>query len=332
MKLPNGTQWTLNDARHILDLKRNLISTSKLDKEGYVMTFGDSSWKVTKGSMVFAKGNLVGSLYLLTNVFDYSLNLVSIGNDASLWHNRLGHMSEKGMKILHSNGSLPNLKEVDLGFCENCVYGKQRRVNFLKVGKEKKSHKLELVHTDVWGPAQVCSFGGSSYFVTFIDDCTRKTWVYYIKKKSDVFETFKRWKALVENETNSKLKCLKFDNGGEFCNNEFDSFCSHNGIRRIKVVPRTPQENGVAERMNRTILERARSMRIHAGFPLNLWADAIDTAVYLINRGPSMALDGDIPEEMWTGKKVNYSFLRVFGCEAFAHVNKENRNKLDAKS
>ena len=92
----------------------------------------------------------------------------------------------------------------------------------------------------MWGPAQVCSLGGSSYFVTFIDDCTRKTWVYCIKKKSDVFETFKRWKALVENETNSKLKCLKFDNGGEFCNNEFDSFCSQNGIRRIKVVPRTP--------------------------------------------------------------------------------------------
>ena len=103
--------------------------------------------------MVFAKGNLVGSLYLLTNVFDYSLNLVSIGNETSLWHNRLGHMSEKGMKMLHSNGSLPNLKEVDLGFCEDCVYGKQKRVNFLKVGNEKKSHKLELVHTDVWGPA-----------------------------------------------------------------------------------------------------------------------------------------------------------------------------------
>ena len=124
MKLPNGTQWTLNDARHIPDLKRNLISTSKLDKEGYVMTFGNGNWKVTKGSMVFAKGNLVGSLYLLTNIFDYSLNLVSIGNDASLWHNRLRHMSKKGMKMLHCNGSLPNLKEVDLGFCEDCVYGK----------------------------------------------------------------------------------------------------------------------------------------------------------------------------------------------------------------
>ena len=86
------------------------------------MTFGDSSWKVTKGSMVFVKGNLVGTLYLLINVFDYFLNLISIGDNASLCHNRLGHMSEKGMKMLHSNGSLPNLKEVDLGFCEDCVW------------------------------------------------------------------------------------------------------------------------------------------------------------------------------------------------------------------
>ena len=84
--------------------------------------------------------------------------------------------------------------------------------------------------------------------------------------------------------------------------------------------------------MNRTILERARSMRIHAGFPLNLWANAIDTVVYFINRGPSMALDGGIPEEMWIGKKVNYSSLIVFGCEAFAHIDKEDRKKLDAKS
>jgi len=149
-------------------------------------------------------------------------------------------MSEKGMKILHSNGSLPNLKELDIRFYEDCVYGKQRRVSFLKVGKEKKSQRLELVHIDVWDPAQVCSLGGSSYFVSFIDDFARKTWMHCIKSKSNVFEMFKIWKAFVEIETNLKLKCLKFDKGGEFCSKEFDTFCSHNGIRRIKVVPRTP--------------------------------------------------------------------------------------------
>ena len=145
------------------------------------------------------------------------------------------------MKILHSRNLLSGLKNVDLDLCENCIYGKQKRVRFLRVGKEKKSEKLELVHTDVWGPAQVSSLGGSCYYVTFIDDATRKTWIYCIQNKSDVFDTFKKWKALVEIETGNKLKCLRSDNGGEYCSKEFDRYCSDHGIRREKTVLRTPQ-------------------------------------------------------------------------------------------
>eukprot|EP00253_Pinus_taeda_P023836 PITA_23836 len=210
--------------------------------------------------------------------------------------------------------------------------GEKKRVRFLRVGKENKNEKLELVHIDVWGPAQVSSLSGSRYYVTFIDYATKKTWIYCIKNKSDVFDTFKKWKALVEIETGKKLKCLRSYNGGEYCSREFDRYCSKHGICREKTVPRTPQENGVSERMNRTIMERARCMRLHAGLPLQFWADAVDTAVYLINRGPSSSLDGGVPEEAWTGKKVNYSFLRPFGCEAFVHIDKENRTKLEAKS
>ena len=114
------------------------------------------------------------------------------------------------------------------------------------------------------------------------------------EKKSDVFNTFKKWKALVENEIGKKLKCLRKDNGGEYCSNEFDNYYSYHGIRIQKEVPGTPQENGVLVRMNRTIMECARCMRLHAGFPLKFWAYAIDTIVYLINRGPSSSLDGYI--------------------------------------
>jgi hypothetical protein len=110
-------------------------------------------------------------------------------------------MSEKGMQILHKINLLPDLKQIDLDFCEHCVYGKHKKVIFLRVRKGKKSERLELVHTYVWGPTQVSSLGGSHYYVTFIDDATRKTWVYCIRQKYDVFDTFKKWKALVENET-----------------------------------------------------------------------------------------------------------------------------------
>ena len=136
---------------------------------------------------------------------------------------------------------------------------------------------------------------------------------------------------MVENGIGKRLNVLRSDNGGEYCSTEFDRYYSENGIRRDKTVPGTPQENGVSKRMNKTIMERARCMRLHAGLPLQFWADAVDTVVYLINRGLSSSLDGGIPEEEWTGKKVNYSFLKTFGCEAFVHINKENRTKLEEK-
>jgi hypothetical protein len=202
----------------------------------------------------------------------------------------------------------------------------------VKVGRTPKSGKLELVHTDLWGPAPVASLGGSRYYITFIDDSSRKVWVYFLKNKSDVFETFKKWKAMVETETDLKLKCLRSDNGGEYADRGFKEFCAANGIRMEKTIPGTPQQNGVAERMNMTLNERARSMRLHAGLPKTFWADAVSTAAYLINRGPSVPLNCRLPEEVWSGKEVNLSHLKVFGCVSYVHIDSDARSKLDAKS
>ena len=105
---------------------------------------------------------------------------------------------------------------------------------------ENKSERLELAHTNVWGPAQVSSLDGSHYYVTFIDDVTREVWVYFLKHKSNVFQTFKKWKCLVENETSKKLKCLRFDNGGEYYNHEFKDYFSTNGIFRYSFFSTTP--------------------------------------------------------------------------------------------
>jgi transposase InsO family protein len=179
-------------------------------------------------------------------------------------------MSDKGMKIIHKINLLLDLKQIDLDFFEHCVYGKHKRVRFLRVGKEKKNERLELVHTDVWGLAQVSSLGGFHYYVTFIDDSTRKTWVYCIRQKSDVFDTFKKWKSLVENETGKRLKCLRSNNGGEYCSKGFDDYYSYHGIHREKTVPGTPQENGVSERMNRTIMDMCKEYEIAYWFALTI--------------------------------------------------------------
>ncbi|KAL5745040.1 hypothetical protein ACOSP7_026186 [Xanthoceras sorbifolium] len=331
LKLPNGSTWKLQGVRHIPGLKRNLISIGQLDGEGYCTTFSGCEWKITKGALVVARGKKCGTLYVTSNLE----NIVAVADSdgkSNLWHQRLGHMSEKGMKTLLSKGKLPDLKAVDVGLCEDCIFGKQKKVSFAKIGKIPKAEKLELVHTDVWGPSPVSSLSGSLYYVTFIDDSTRKVWVYFLKKKSEVFDTFRKWKAMVENETGLKIKRLRSDNGGEYRDSRFREFCANSGIKMEKTVPMTPQQNGVAERMNRTLNERARSMRLHAGLPKMLWAEAVSTAAYLINRGPSVPLDGGIPEEVWSGKEVNISHLRVFGCISYVHIDSAERSKLDAKS
>eukprot|EP00253_Pinus_taeda_P035723 PITA_35723 len=139
-------------------------------------------------------------------------------------------------------------------------------------------------------------------------------------------------KALVENQTEKKIKVLRTDNGGEFCSKEFEEFCKKCGIAWQKTIPYTPQQNGVAERMNKTLMERARSMLSGAKLGQEFWAEAVDTACYLVNRSPSSVLEDKTPQKVWTGKKPSLSHLRVFGCDAYVHVPKEKRTKLDRKS
>ncbi|KAL5557135.1 hypothetical protein UlMin_039371 [Ulmus minor] len=188
---------------------------------------------------------------------------------------------------------------------------------------------LGYVHSDLWGPSQKESLGGGKYFISFIDDCSRKVWVFILKNKSDAFGKFKEWKKMVEVQTGKKLKKLRTDNGLEFLNYEFDQFCKDEGIVRHKTVPYTPQQNGLAERMNRTLLERVRCMLLEGGVPKRFWGEAVNTAAYLVNRCPSSALDFKTPEEVWTGHPPKFDNLRVFGCVAYAH---QKQGKLDARA
>ncbi|PKA59206.1 Retrovirus-related Pol polyprotein from transposon TNT 1-94 [Apostasia shenzhenica] len=150
-------------------------------------------------------------------------------------------MSEKRMKVRTSKGYLPNIKYVDIGLCEDCVLGKHKKVSFTKTVRDLHACKLELIHTDVWGPVSVHSLGGSRYHITFIDDPSCKIWVYFLKNKSEVFSSFKKWKAEVENECGLKIKYLKSDNGGEYDSKEFKIFCAENNIKMLRTVPNRPQ-------------------------------------------------------------------------------------------
>ena len=176
------------------------------------------------------------------------------------------------------------------------------------------------------------SLGKNNYFLLFIDDFSRKTWVYFLKQKSEVFEAFKKFKAAVENESGQKIKALRSDRGGEFTSKEFQDFCATSGIRRFLTVSRSPQQNGVAERKNRTILDMTRSMLKSKHLPKEFWAEAVDTTVYLSNRSPTRSVWGKTPQEAWSGRKPRISHLRVFGSVPHVHVPDERRTKLDDKS
>jgi transposase InsO family protein len=147
----------------------------------------------------------------------------------------------------------------------------------------RASKLLELVHNDVCGPMKTTSRGGAQYFVTFINEFSRKTHVYLLRAKGEVFDKFKKYKALVENQTSMKIKTLRSDNGGEFVSKKFDNFLHECGIQRQTSAPYTPQQNGVANRTNRTIMECARSMILAQALDLEFWAEAVNTAVYINN-------------------------------------------------
>ncbi|CAA0831270.1 Unknown protein, partial [Striga hermonthica] len=150
-----------------------------------------------------------------------------------------------------------------------------------------KENVLEMVYSDVCGPMEMESLGGSIYFVTCIDDASRKLWVYFLRTKGEVFQYFKRFHAMVERQAGKRLKCLRSDNGGEYTSHEFKNYCAEHGIRHEKTVPGTPQHNGVAERINRTIMEKVRCMLRMAKLHKPFWGEAVLTACYLINRSPS---------------------------------------------
>lgn len=327
-----GCTLNLKDVRHIPDLRLKLISVKVLDNEGYYNEMGNSSWKLTKGSLVVARGKLCCSLYKThAKVCSNQLNAVEDDASPNLWHRRLAHVGEKGLNVLVRKSLIPVAKGKALNPCDHCLFGKQHRVSFKK-SSTRRTKKLELVHSDLCGPMEMESVGGNKYFLTFIDDASRKTWVYLLRTKDEVFSYFQKFHAMVERETGMTLKCLRTDNGGEYISRELRDYCSKHGIRHEKTVPGTPQHNGVAERMNRTIMERVRSMLKMANLSKSFWGEAVNAAVYLINRLPASPLDFDIPEKIWKGRDISYSHLRVFGCKAFMHVPKKQRSKLDDKS
>lgn len=274
--------------------------------------------------------NLYHMLIQTTQIAEVNL---TASNDLRMWHERFGHASLKSIREMVKKGTL-NIgyipQDIEF-FCGPCQFGKQHRLPFYTAAP-RHTKAGELIHTDVGGPMQQESIGGSRFYVIFKDDASGFTQIYFLKHKSDVYERFKEYYALVNNKFGYSIKALRMDNGTEYLNHNLKQFLTTRGIQLELTAPYTPKQNGSSERQNRTLVEKARTM-IHAkDLQIRLWAEAMNTAVYTYNRTPLFHKDNKTPYEMWTGKKTRVDHLKTFGCDAYVHVPKQQRRKWDKKS
>lgn len=284
---------------------------------------------------------------------------VRVPNPSLTWHRRLGHRNIADTRTLGAlNVGVPNnLKAIT--DCEACAMGKHTLSSFTTTSRHgrddsitsptptgwtrvdsshRQKHPLARIHIDLFSSGN-SSHGGYKYAIVFTDDYSRWRSIFFLKKKSNSLDCLKqfilRMQALLKGK-GSKLRQLYFthhsDNGGEFIGEEYKQYCLDNGILQTFTGAKSPQQNGLAERSNRSIIEMARTMRIAANMPVAYWAEACSTAVYLLNRMPSSVLGGETPYYRLFRKHCSMKHLRVFGCRAFAHIYDDDRKKFDSKA
>ncbi|PRQ27363.1 putative RNA-directed DNA polymerase [Rosa chinensis] len=359
-----GVFYYLEDVYYIPSMRRNLISVSVLVKKQFSFLVDFSGIKITLGSQFVGHASFINDYWVLpasssiassaskqvlllenvNGVVDGCIDS-AIGskrkfseNSAYLWHRRLGHVSKERLLLLVKQGILPKLDFSDLTDCIECVKGKYAKQK--KKTATRSTSVLQLVHTDICGPFATQTLCGNKYFITFIDDYTRFCHVYLISEKAQALEKFKIYKAEVEKELNTVIKTVRSDRGGEFYGRytelgqhkgPFALFLQEQGIQAHYTTPGTPEQNGVAERRNRTFMNMVRCMMCTSGLPGMLWGEALKTANYLTNRTPSKAVS-KTPFELWKNRKPSVLHTHVWGCKAEARPYNPQESKLDSKT
>ena len=341
LKFSNGYVLVLDNVYCIPSISRNLISGSQ-----YVRTNGFSFSSDNKIMQFYYNMKCFGDAALLngywhvncTNVLNeteqkevFVLNKPSLkrkfcDTSSFLWHKRLGHISKQRLVELVKQEILPPLNFADFETCIDCLKGKM--TNSRKTGSKRSEHLLDLIHTDICGPFPVNTICGNCYFITFIDDFSRYCHLYLISEKSQALEYFKIYKAEVEKQTGRFIKVIRSDRGGEYYGRytekgqhkgAFALYLQECGIMAQYTTPYNPQQNGVSERRNRTLMSMVRSMIVRSGLPKFLWGEALKTANYICNRTPSKAVI-KTPFELWCGFKPSLNHFHVWGCDAEIRV------------
>jgi hypothetical protein len=324
----------LHNVMHVPDAGARYFSVSALLQKGGQITFSNSKLSISVRGRQVAEGYQEGNLFWI-DASNSAVHAIGAPTPIDLWHERMGHMSYNALQrykdsvkgITLDPSHTPNTSP-----CTGCELGKQARSSF--PGSNKRSdRRLRIVHSDLMGPLQTRSIQGSLYIATFIDDYSRHGVVYYLKSKDQCAAAFKQFLAWAENQTSERMLALHSDRGGEYLSGAVRRILDEKGIEHKLTMPYSPQQNGVAERWNRTLLDKARALIHTAGLSLGFWEYAVDTAVHTYNRTPTRTIGWRTPHELWTdGHVPDVSYFRVFGCKAYVHTPDNKRKKLDPRS
>ena len=246
---------SLRDVLYLPDLEKNLLSVRAMVKWGANVEFVRDECKITRNGKLLAVGEMHGKLYMLKIVMSEHINMAKKDSNLKLWHYRYGNLGMDSVTKLMKDDmvvGMDNTTDEDT-VCEGCIMGKQHGTKYPKGKAQRATEPFELVHSDVCGPMSVNSIGGSRYFVTFTDDYTRYTYIYFVKHKDEVLAKFKEFVNMVKNCTGKNVKTFRTDNGGEYCSKEFESFPKDEGIVHQLTVP----YNGVSAQNGVNLVPRA---------------------------------------------------------------------------
>ena len=256
-------------------------------------------------------------------------------NDVELWYRQLGHLIHRNIRTLESLGLVRGLPS-QLGdtpkTCETCVKSKQVKSSFNKKKEISTKRPLELLHKNLFGPNRVASLSGKYLCLVIVDDYSWYTWVIFLSQKTDTFDTFRIFTKKIQNELELKIKTIWSDHGGEFDNHDFKNLCDELGITHQFLAPRTPQQNGVAERKNRTLIDMSRTMLAENSLPGYFWAEAVSTACYVANRALLQSTLKKTSYELVKGRKPKIAYFCTFGCRCYILIKgKSNIEKFDSR-
>jgi hypothetical protein len=321
----SGEHRRLSEVYYIPKLRANIISLGQMEEGGCTIVLKHRALCILDESdqlltMVHRSTN---RLYVLELKVEQPVCLSAKTEEASWrWHARYGHLNFPALQKLSNGEMVRGLSAIE-------GISKQKRNSFPSQASYRATKHLELVHGDLCGPIKLETPGGCMMFLLLVDDMSRFMWLKLLHAKSDAVEAIKLVQAQAEAESGRRLRVLRTDHGGEFTSNTFKEYCDSLRVQGHLTVPYSPQQNGVVEHRNQTIVGTARSMMKTAEMPGKFWGEAVTTAVYLLNRSLTSSLEGRTSYEAWHGNKPAIHHLHTFGCVVYTKVTRPHLAKFD---